>query len=102
LWWPWAKARMSGMKADGYYGAPNLLVEVLSSKPMLDRYVKFHKYAQSGVPHYWIIDPEKRQVGAYRLEADRYTLEVELGGDAVFQPALFPGLAVPLAALWIP
>jgi Uma2 family endonuclease len=94
-------ARMDGMREDGYYGAPDLVVEVLSRKPQLDRHVKLHKYARAGIPHYWIVDPDRRQLSEYRLEAGRYLLTTEVGGDSRFEPELFPGLAVELAELWV-
>ncbi|MFH2010086.1 MAG: Uma2 family endonuclease [bacterium] len=93
--------RMDGMREDGFHGAPDLLVEILSSKPELDRVVKFHKYAAAGVPHYWIVDPERRSIREYRLEGDGYRLVAEHVGDTDFEPVLFPGLTVPLAELWI-
>jgi Uma2 family endonuclease len=96
-----SQGRLDTLMADGFYGAPDLLVEVLSSKPALDTLIKKKKYARSGVPHYWIVDPEKRTLQAYRLEGDRYHLMAEVLGEAVFEPSLFPGLAIPLADLWL-
>lgn len=93
--------RMEGMRDDGFHGTPDLLVEVLSSKPELDRFVKFHKYAAAGVPHYWIVDPEKRTIREYVLHGDRYQLASERSGDIGFEPTLFHGLSIPLAELWI-
>jgi Uma2 family endonuclease len=95
-----SKARLHALLADGYHGAPELLVEVLSSKPALDVLIKKQKYARSGMPHYWIIDPDRRSVHAYELEGDRYSLRAEATGESVFEPSLFPGLAIPLAELW--
>jgi len=94
-------ARMVDMQADGYYGAPDLVVEVLSSKPELDRFVKLHKYADAGVAHYWIVDAAGRTLSAYRLEAGRYALAWEGEGDATFEPELFRGLRIDLAELWV-
>jgi Uma2 family endonuclease len=93
-------ARLAQMHDDGFYGAPDLVVEILSSKPGLDRVVKKHKYAHAGVPCYWIIDPDARQLEAYRLRGDVYELEAELTGSASFQPEVFPGLAIDLGRLW--
>lgn len=93
-------ARLGELREDGFYGPPDLLVEVVSSRPQLDRFVKFHKYARAGVPHYWIIDPRERRLDAYRLEAGRYAVDAEVAGSGDFEPALFPGLVVPLRALW--
>ena len=92
-------ARMDGMREDGYYGAPDLLVEVLSSRPERDRVVKALKYARAGVPHFWIVDPRARTLRAFQLEAGHYVLAAEAKDR--FEPELFPGLALDLTALWI-
>ena len=94
-------ARMQHMRRDGYYGPPDLLVEILFSRPQLDRLVKLNKYAQAGVPHYWIVDPDERLLDAYRLEGGRYALAVELRGEVAFTPQLFPGLVIDLRELWV-
>ncbi len=95
-----SRERLGDMKRDGFYGPPDLVVEVTSSKPGLDRVVKHRKYAKSGIPHYWIIDPEKRTLEAFELKAKRYKLVTSAKGGEVFSPKLFPGLAIPLARLW--
>ena len=91
---------MDRMQRDGYYGAPDLVVEVLSSKPQLDRYIKLNKYAQAHVPNYWIVDPEPRVLWDYQLQGNQYRLAGEHREAARFEPALFPGLAIMLADLW--
>ncbi len=42
--------RLGGLKEDGFYGAPDLIVEVVSARPSLDCVVKRDKYASAGVP----------------------------------------------------
>lgn len=96
-----SSSRMDGMREDGFHGAPDLLVEVHSSRPERDRFVKAPKYARSGVPHYWIVDPSQRTLVAYRLEAEHYRLSAEVGGEASYEPELFPGLLIELRHLWI-
>ena len=96
-----SNVRLDALQPDGYYGAPDLVVEVLSSKPALDQLVKKQKYAQGGIPHYWIVDPTHRTLHGYRLEAGRYRQAAELGDDATFQPELFPDLRIPLHELWL-
>jgi len=95
-----ARERLGMVREDGIYGAPDLMVEVTSSKPNLDRVVKYRKYASAGVRTYWIIDPHARTLDAFELKGERYELVAEVKGDATFEPALFPGLAIPLADLW--
>jgi len=93
--------RMRDMREDGYHGVPDLLVEVLSSKPQLDRFVKASKYASAGVAHYWIVDPKGKTLTALRLQGGRYRVVVEAGRDDTFEPELFPGLAIDLSDLWV-
>jgi Uma2 family endonuclease len=95
-----SNSRMDGIQADGFYGAPDLVVEVLSSKPGLDKHVKRKKYARAGIPHYWIVDPEARELWAYQLDGDAYRVVAELRGEAIFEPAIFPGLTIALERLW--
>jgi len=95
-----ARERMGGMRPDGYYGAPDLLVEVLSSRPSLDTKIKKDKYASAGVRYYWIADPAGRTLWEYRLERGAYTLVAEVSGDDRFRPELFPRLEIALGRLW--
>ena len=49
-------------------GAPDLVVEILSdSTARRDRGVKRDRYAAYGVPEYWIIDTEAKQIEVLRL-----------------------------------
>lgn len=54
---------------DGVYGAPDLVVEVLS--PRTARYDRRHKkevYESCGVKEYWIVDPANRTIEQYLLQ----------------------------------
>ncbi len=82
-------------------GPPDLAIEVISpSSDRIDRKDKFRQYCKAGVEHYWIIDPAKKSLHAFRLEGDVY---VEAGAgqsaDIVNLPP-FKDLAIPLAKLW--
>jgi Uma2 family endonuclease len=94
-----AREHLGGLKTDGFYGPPDLVVEVTSSKPNVDRVIKHRKYARSGVPHYWIIDPGARTLDVFELKGRRYK-RTTLEGKASFSPTLFPGLVIPVARLW--
>jgi len=53
------------------YGAPDLVVEVLSSSTRRkDMSIKLAKYTEAGVREYWMVDPDKKKVLVYLLEDD--------------------------------
>ena len=63
------------IKSDGIYGAPDLVVEVLSPSTM--RNDKTHKkdmYAQCGVREYWIVSPGDKSVEVYRTGESEFVL----------------------------
>ena len=85
----------------GVEGAPDLVVEVLSPGTQArDRGIKMRRYAASGVPHYWIVDPVAQTLEAYRLGPTGYELTGTYGPGAIFRPELFSGLEIPIDALW--
>jgi len=61
-----------GIVSDrGVEGAPDLVVEVLSgSSAARDRGIKRARYAHFGVPQYWVVDPEAKQIEVYRMQED--------------------------------
>jgi len=61
---------------DGVYGAPALVVEVLSySTATRDRGYKMRAYEAAGVKEYWIINPTDFSVEVYLLEDGRFQLK---------------------------
>jgi Uma2 family endonuclease len=94
-------AEPAQVSARGIEGPPLLVVEVLSPATRTrDRTVKARRYAELGVPHYWLVDPEGRRVECYRLEAGAYALACEAADDATLAHPAWPDLAIPLGALW--
>jgi Uma2 family endonuclease len=93
--------RLSIVSARGIEGPPSLAVEILSPSTLrIDRSVKLQLYAQHGVPHYWIVDPDARTIEAYALREGAFEL---VGRAAGGQPASlppFPDLALAPASLW--
>jgi Uma2 family endonuclease len=87
-------ARTADCGDDGIHVAPLLVVEVLSrSTRRRDRGEKREIYAELGVPHYWLVDAERRSAAVLRLSAGSYvevlTADAELVVDAPF-PARVP------------
>lgn len=81
-------------------GPPDLVVEVMSpSTASRDKAHKLRVYHASGVPWYWLVEAESLLVTEYRHTPDGYLVNQIVSPDDVFKPALFPGLALPLAEL---
>jgi len=95
------KDRLSILQEKAVFGAPDLVVEVLSvSTAGRDRGLKKDLYARTGVRHYWLLDPRKQVLQAFRLDAGGYVREAECAGTGTFRPSLFRGLSIRLADVW--
>ena len=61
---------------DAIYGAPDLVVEVLSPSTMRrDRTMKMKKYAAAGVREYWIVTPGTKSVEVYLNQEGTFELD---------------------------
>lgn len=78
-------------------GIPDLVVEILSpSTGDYDRQLKKQLYEQSGIPEYWIVDPENQSVDQLKLVDSRY--EVSTVTDTIiFAPT---SATVDLTKVW--
>lgn len=82
---------------------PDLCVEVVSpSTARRDRVDKVNAYAQFGVRHYWILDPDEKSLQAFVLDNNRYALEAALSDENTFAPSLFPDLQIALNQVFTP
>lgn len=82
-------------------GPPTLVVEILSpGSRRRDRITKSALHARFGIPHYWVVDPDARVFELYELRDDAYALIDTRRGRGRVRPALFPGLEIPLSAVW--
>lgn len=83
-------------------GRPDLVVEVISpTSRSKDSVRKLHDYAAIGVPEYWLVDPEAQTLEQLILREGIYSIVQALDADAVFRPAGFEGLEIPLSRLWV-
>lgn len=60
------------VSGEWYTGRPSLVVEVLDAQVSLDWVTKTLKYAESGVPQYWVVDPYQETVSILHLDGDHY------------------------------
>lgn len=64
------------IKTTGVYGAPNLVLEILSpSTSKRDRGYKKNLYEKCGVTEYWIVSPKERSIEVYLLKDGKYILD---------------------------
>ena len=63
------------------------MVEVISpSTRAVDRLLKYGRYAEAGVEHYWIVDPDEPSLTAYRLSSDgSYAQIAQVTADQPFE-----------------
>lgn len=58
--------RRDRIRYKGFYGAPDLVIEILSPGTMdKDLFLKFEKYVKAGVRELWYVFPQKRKVTVY-------------------------------------
>lgn len=80
-------------------GPPDLVVEIISpSSKIMDRIRKAALYADSGVPEYWLVDPEQREAQILILAQGQY--EPVQPVDGRLPSTVIPGLVVDPATLF--
>lgn len=99
-WFGAEKAELIGPDTT-IYPIPDFIVEVLSpATRKRDRGVKFDDYAAHGVAEYWIVDADERTLEQYVIGTDGTYQLAEKLAHAEIRPRSFPGLAIPLDALF--
>ena len=81
-------------------GAPDLVVEALSSDRGRDLVMKRAVYAEAGIPEYWILDPMNDTITVLRLSGSQYVEEAVLGSDDTLTTTTIPGFELPLSELF--
>ena len=78
-------------------GAPDIVLEILSSDRRRDLVRKRQVYAEAGVPEYWIFDPRADTATLLELRDGVYVERAVLTADDTLTTPLLPGLTIPLA-----
>ena len=87
----------------GVEGPPTLVVEILSpSTRDRDQTLKARRYAELGIPHYWIVDPDAMRIVFYRAEGASYVVAGDAEGDTTVEAPGWPGLTIAVGELWQP
>ena len=81
-------------------GAPDIVVEILSSDRSRDLVYKRQIYAEAGVLEYWVLDPRNDTVLPLELHGREYVERPILSAADTLGTPLLPGLAIPLADIF--
>ncbi|MGE5552059.1 MAG: Uma2 family endonuclease [Bacteroidota bacterium] len=92
-----ARDRTAIIRGRGIFGAPDLVVEILSpSNAAREFQQKFSLYREFGVREYWIIDLENRTVDVWTGKEQPLDTRRVIAGDGTVGSGVLPALAVGL------
>lgn len=98
----WRRERLPAMPETAWFELPpDWVCEILSpSTAREDRAEKLPIYAEHGVPHLWLIDPELRTVEVFELRERRWLLLNVYEDSAEVSASPFTEIKLPLSSLW--
>ncbi|MBV9496086.1 MAG: Uma2 family endonuclease [Acidobacteria bacterium] len=98
----WRRERMATVPSDHrFLIPPDWICEVSSpSTYRLDRQRELPIYAEYGVRHAWLVDPERQAVEILRLESEHWVLANTHGGDDRFRAEPFEEVEIDFASFW--
>ena len=83
--------------------APDLVVEVLSpGSEAIDRGPKLQLFARSGVPEFWIVDPERETIEVHVVAGGGYERAAICRRDEILTSRTVPLLTFPVARAFEP
>ncbi|MBE0479245.1 Uma2 family endonuclease [Candidatus Aerophobetes bacterium] len=92
-----SKDRLKILEERGIFGAPDLVVEIISpGTSELDVKLKKQLYQRFGVREYWIVYPEEKKVEVFKLKGGSFKGEGTFLKEDTLAPELFPGLKINL------
>ncbi len=70
-----SKKNMHQLKQRGFYGAPDLIIEILSPATWrFDKEDKYDVYESCGVKEYWMIDPVDKIAKGFTLKGNQFSV----------------------------
>lgn len=96
-----ARDREHIVQSKGVFGAPNLVVEILSpSTARHDRVEKMRAYERVGVREYWLIDPYGPSGTAFYQLKEGVYFAIEPDADGWIDSAMLPRFRLNVECLW--
>lgn len=92
---------MSKIDKNGYRGAPDMTIEILSpSTAKYDCLIKLNKYQKAGVKEYWIVDIEEKSVWVYLLDNGIYQSPSVYTAPAAIKVSVLDNCTIDLAEVF--
>ena len=96
-----ANAHLSRQKRLHIEGPADLVVEIISpGSRSIDRGDKFYEYEEGGVPEYWLIDPERKQVELYQRGADKIYRQAPAEAEGICRSKVLLGFWLKVDWFW--
>jgi Uma2 family endonuclease len=90
-----ANDQLHQIKDDAVYGAPGLIVEVVSKGSVARDYVeKKEDYERFGVKEYWIVDPRNESILVYGVVDEKFQLIAAVESKGEVKSAYLPGFLI--------
>lgn len=98
----WKKQKMPVLPDTAWFEkAPDWVCEILSpSTARIDRVEKMPVYADLGVNHLWLIDPQLQTLEVYELNNKQWLLLQTIDNDSNVSIAPFQEISFSLCSLW--
>ena len=98
----WRRERMPSIPDTAWFDlAPDWVCEILSpATARTDRVLKMRIYAEHGVAHLWLLDPDLRTLETYGLESGRWVLLGSHAGEETVKIRPFNSMPLGLSELW--
>jgi Uma2 family endonuclease len=91
----------AGIVKDWVFGAPDLVVEILSpSSIRRDRKDKLKQYARFGVKEYWIVDPANRALEILVLHDQQFAVHSKAADAGLAESKVLVGLTIDVGKLF--
>lgn len=92
----------SKLDKQGCNGAPDLVIEILSpGNTKMEMKDKLGIYEQSGIPEYWLVDPEHKFVIIYSLNKKRkYIGSIPFTDEDILKSQILKGFELDLSAVF--
>lgn len=98
----WRRERMPALPNTAWFGlAPDWVCEILSpGTARLDRVQKMPIYAEAGVEHLWLVDPELRTLEVYTRDDRRWYLSGSHADQDKVRVVPFDAIELELGLFW--